>query len=332
MKKTAKRFSLKSGLLAMILACWLVPIVIVLTVAGAFFERTYSQTIEQEIDFSAQKAMEQVQSRLEETIAASKSVSYDGLIRQAYQSYTTNGDRAELYLQTNDYLRIFTRTSLYKGVIVHYWEDSVAVSAYHLTSGTTGIDLIHKFQKRLYDAGYFPANTMTATDSETVIQFAEGMAAFLVDGSWKCGYFAESYPQNLENYVVCCVPGKGERPATDTIGGISMGYFITRKAWNDPQKRAAAVEFVSQLTSDETLSTFVKTEITALKSGAVPKDLNALEQSAADCNAALTGVVGAVQDRMSAAAKDYLFSNIRRVVTGKVTPEKAIEAALKLNG
>ena len=103
-------------------------------------------------------------------------------------------------------------------------------------------------------------------------------------------------------------------------------------AWNDPQKRAAAVEFVSQLTSDETLSTFVKTEITALKSGAVPKDLNALEQSAADCNAALTGVVGAVQDRMSAAAKDYLFTNIRRVVTGKVTPEKAIEAALKLNG
>ena len=150
-KKTAKRFSLKSGLLAMILACWLIPIVIVLTVAGAFFERTYSQTIEQEIDFSAQKAMEQVQSRLEEAIAASKSVSYDGLIRQAYQSYTTNGDRAELYLQTNDYLRIFTRTSLYKGVIVHYWEDSVAVSAYHLTSGTTGIDLIHKFQKRLPD-------------------------------------------------------------------------------------------------------------------------------------------------------------------------------------
>ena len=116
------------------------------------------------------------------------------------------------------------------------------------------------------------------------------------------------------------------------IGGISMGYFITRKAWNDPQKRAAAVEFVSQLTSDETLSTFVKTEFTALKSGAVPENLNSLEQSAADCNAALTGVVGAVQDRMSAAAKDYLFTNIRRIVTGKITPEKAIEAALKLNG
>ena len=186
--------------------------------------------------------------------------------------------------------------------------------------------------KALYEAGYFPDNTLTATDAETVALFGEGEAAFLIDGSWKCGYFSGNHADNLEDYVVCCVPGKGERPATDAIGGISMGYFITRKAWNDPQKRAAAVEFVSQLTSDETLSTFVKTEFTALKSGAVPENLNSLEQSAADCNAALTGVVGAVQDRMSAAAKDYLFTNIRRIVTGKITPEKAIEAALKLNG
>ena len=150
-KKTTKRFSLKSGLLTLILVCWLVPIVIVLTVAGAFFERTYSQNMEQEIDFSAQKAMDQVQTRLEEAIASSKSVSYDGIVRQAYQNYTANGDRTELYQQTNDYLRIFTRSSMYKGVIVHFWEDSVAVSAYHLTSGTTGIDLIHKYQRSLPD-------------------------------------------------------------------------------------------------------------------------------------------------------------------------------------
>ena len=189
-----------------------------------------------------------------------------------------------------------------------------------------------KDMKTLYDAGYFPANTLSVNDSETVIQFAEGKAAFLVDGSWKCGYFAENYAQDLGDYLVCFFPGKGERPATDIIGGISMGYFISRKAWNDPRKRTAAVEFVSQLTSDETLSTFVTTEFTALKSGAVPENLNVLEQSAADCNAQLTGVVGAVQDQMSAAAKDCLFTNIRRVVTGKMTPEQAIVAALKLNG
>ena len=150
-KRTAGRLSLKSGLLAIILACWLVPIVIVLALAGVLFERTYTQNIQQEIDFSAQKAMEQVESRLEEALLSSKSVSYDGIIRDAYRDYQSGQDRAELYLQTNDYLRIFTRSSLYKGVVIHYWEDSVAVSAYHLTSGTTGIDLIHKFQRSLPD-------------------------------------------------------------------------------------------------------------------------------------------------------------------------------------
>ena len=183
----------------------------------------------------------------------------------------------------------------------------------------------------LYEAGYFPDNTLTATDAETVALFGEGEAAFLIDGSWKCGYFSENHADTLEDYVVCCVPGKGERPATDAIGGISMGYFITRKAWDDPAKQAAAVEFVSQLTSDEVLSTFVTTEVTALKNGAAPAGLNAIQQSAADCNANVTGVVGAVQDTITAEAKGDLFGNIQKVVTGQMTPAEAVESAMKLN-
>lgn len=185
--------------------------------------------------------------------------------------------------------------------------------------------------KALYEAGYFPENTLTATDAETVALFGEGEAAFLIDGSWKCGYFSENHADTLENFVVCCVPGKGERPATDAIGGISMGYFITRKAWDDPAKRAAAIEFVSQLTSDEVLSTFVTTEVTALKNGAAPAGLNAIQQSAANCNANVTGVVGAVQDTITAEAKGSLFANIQKVVTGQMTAAEAIEIAIKLN-
>ncbi len=185
--------------------------------------------------------------------------------------------------------------------------------------------------KALYEAGYFPENTLTATDAETVALFGENEAAFLIDGSWKCGYFSENHADTLENYVVSCVPGKGDRPATDAIGGISMGYFITRKAWDDPAKKAAAVEFVSQLTSDAVLSTFVTTEVTALKNGASPAGLNAIQQSAADCNANVTGVVGAVQDTITAEAKGDLFANIQKVVTGQMTAAEAVESAMKLN-
>ena len=185
--------------------------------------------------------------------------------------------------------------------------------------------------KALYEAGFFPSNTLTATDAETVAMFGEGKAAFLIDGSWKVGYFTKNYPNDLENFVVSYVPGKGERPASDAIGGISMGYFITRKAWDDPAKREAAVGFVFHMTSEEILSTFVTTEVTALVNGAAPAGLNTIQQSAADANVNITGVVGAVQDAISSEAKSDLFANIQKVVTGQMTAAQAVESAMRLN-
>ena len=185
--------------------------------------------------------------------------------------------------------------------------------------------------KDLYERGFFPKNTLTATDAETVAMFGEGEAAFLIDGSWKVGYFTGNHEDTLEDYVISYVPGKGDRKASEAIGGISMGYFITRKAWEDPAKREAAVEFVSYLTSDDVLSKFVTTEVTALVNGAKPEGLNILQQSAADANAAITGVVGAVQDTITSEAKGDLFGNIQNVVTGKMTAEEAVASAIALN-
>ena len=185
--------------------------------------------------------------------------------------------------------------------------------------------------KDLYERGYFPKNTLTASDAETVAMFGEGEAAFLIDGSWKVGYFSENHADELDNDSVSFVPAKGERKATEAIGGISMGYFITRKAWDDPAKREAAVKFVETLTSDETLSTFVTTEVTALVNGAKPAGLNALQQTAADVNAQITGVIGAVQDTITGEAKADLFGNIQKVVSGQMTAEEAVASAIALN-
>ena len=184
--------------------------------------------------------------------------------------------------------------------------------------------------KTLYELGYFPANTLTAQDAETVEMFNAGEAAFLIDGSWKVGYFTGN-AENLEDFAIAFVPGRGDRKASEAIGGISMGYFITRKAWENEATRDAAVKFVSHLTSDEVLSTVVTTEVTALKNGAKPAGLNPLQQSAADTNGQVTGIVGAVQDTLTAEARGDLFANIQNVVTGKITAEEAIVSALKLN-
>ena len=56
-----------------------------------------------------------------------------------------------------------------------------------------------------------------------------------------------------------------------------------------------------------------------------------LQQSAADANAKVTSVVGAVQDSISKEAKGSLFADVQKVVTGQMTAEEAVIAALKLN-
>ena len=92
--------------------------------------------------------------------------------------------------------------------------------------------------KELYELGYFPDNTLSATDDETFAMFVDSKAAFLIDGSWKVGGIVsacQSDPEDastldadkLANFTVTYVPGNGDRKATDLIGGLSMGYYLS---------------------------------------------------------------------------------------------------------
>ena len=45
----------------------------------------------------------------------------------------------------------------------------------------------------------------------------------------------------------------------------------------------------------------------------------------------MTAIAGAVQDLLTAEARGDLFANIQNIVTGKITAEDALAAALALN-
>jgi len=186
--------------------------------------------------------------------------------------------------------------------------------------------------KALYEAGYFPENTLTATDAETFQLFTGDKAAFLIDGSWKIGGIAEAV-DDIENFTVVNVPGKGNRKTTDEIGGLSMGYYITRKAWEDEEKRDAAVSFVSHMTSDEVVSRFAGVSATALKEGAAPdtSEFNSLQIDALDYTASFTGISPAVQDNLSAAAREPIFADMASIVNGDVDAADAVAAVLEAN-
>ncbi len=195
--------------------------------------------------------------------------------------------------------------------------------------------------KELYELGYFPENTLSATDDETFAMFTEGKAAFLIDGSWKVGGIVgacQSDPNDpatldsakLDKFDVTYVPGKGSRKATDLVGGLSSGYFITRKAWDDPAKRAAAVSFVEYLTSDEQVPKFAQHGASALKNAPEvdSSQFNSLQIKAMNMMAGTTSLTGAVQDLFAGDCRVSTFDGMPEIVTGRVAAEDAVAEGL----
>jgi len=207
--------------------------------------------------------------------------------------------------------------------------------------------------KTLYYAGFFPDNTLTAGDAETCRLMLEDKAAFLIDGSWKVGYFQTvqdiadntSDPKfadtikglklegmdfskySINNYAVAYIPAKGERKAAEIISGFSMGYYITKKAWDNPKKQKACVEFIMTMTTDDVVSAFGTLSSTALKEEKkeTPADASELIKSALAMYNGNTGSKGAVQDLVEDDPRAEFFASFASVVSNTMTPADAIK-------
>lgn len=240
------------------------------------------------------------------------------------------------------------------GDVPHYWWEYTILNhtgtADHMTiphsveeeigqAWVQGIEDI----KFLYECGYFPVNTLSATNDEILSVFVEDKAAFLADGSWRVGGIikaCQSDPddastldvEKLSNFVVTYFPGTDVRPATEIIGGFSMGYYITRKAWEDPEKREAAISFISYMTSDEVIPDFSAHTTNAL---IVPVEIekekcNSLQLSAIDMILGKTDMVGAVQDNYEGECRISTFDGMPEIVTGKVISLEAVQEGLDI--
>ncbi|MBQ7433973.1 MAG: extracellular solute-binding protein [Lachnospiraceae bacterium] len=238
------------------------------------------------------------------------------------------------------------------GNIPHYWWEFAIFNHTtvedHLTVPASIEDEIGKGWvagmediKSLYESGYFPDNTLSATDDETFAMFVDGKAAFLIDGSWKVGGIVsacQSDPDDaatldtdkLANFDVTYVPGSDTRKATDLIGGLSMGYYITKKAWDDPAKREAAVSFVSYMTSDEVVPIFAQHTASALKNAPEVDEeaFNALQIKAMSMMAGCTSLTGAVQDVFNGECRVSTFDGMPEIVTGNVSAADAVQEGL----
>ncbi len=195
--------------------------------------------------------------------------------------------------------------------------------------------------KELYELGYFPENTNSATDDETFQMFMEGKAAFLIDGSWKVGGIVSGCQTDaedastldtakLDQFDVTYVPGTDARKATDLVGGLSMGYYITRSAWENEATRDAAVSFVSHMTSDEVVPVFAQHTASALKNAPEVDEasFNSLQVKAMKMMSGCTSLTGAVQDIFAGDCRVSTFDGMPEIVTGAVSAQDAVKQGL----
>ena len=185
--------------------------------------------------------------------------------------------------------------------------------------------------KELYEKGFLSENTNTATADEVFQSFLEGKSAFYVDGSWKMGGIKEG-TDNIDNFTVTYVPGNGDRKSTDMVAGLSSGWYISRKCWEDEKKRDAAVDLIETFISDESVSKFAGTAPTALKNGVTidESSLTSLEKDALAMLKGATAVTGAVQHLLTQDERSPIFDNMPQIVEGQTDITEAVQEVLDI--
>lgn len=164
-----QKSSMRMGIIMVIVTCWLVPIVTIVTLSGVMLGSSYQQYVQQELDVSAANALHLVEIRMEEAIRDSKAVSYDGIVRDAYRGYLQNGDAAVLHSTVNDYLAAnFTGSEMYKAVYI--WFHDTNASAYVFGQGSTSMELLRRCRASV------PEIRENMADADT------GIRIFLLDG------------------------------------------------------------------------------------------------------------------------------------------------------
>lgn len=183
--------------------------------------------------------------------------------------------------------------------------------------------------KDVYEKGFFTENTNTCEADEAFQGFLQDKAAFYVDGSWKMGGIRDN-SDNIDNFTVTFVPGQNERKTTDIISGLSSGWYISRKVWDDPEKQKAAVDLVEAFINTETVSDYAGTATTALKDGAQIDEskLNSLEKDALAMLKSVTATTGACQDLCTEDQRAPIFTNMPQIVEGQMQISDAIQQVI----
>ncbi len=189
--------------------------------------------------------------------------------------------------------------------------------------------------KDLYDMGAFPDDTNSTTEETVKLLFNEGKAAMLVSGTWHPGSIPveDETGKLVTQDKVTIMPfpmhpdGKG---TPGIVGGWNGGFYISKKAWEDPDKRDYVVKLVQAHTSSEAISNY-----TGKDTGGVSPDTSVPVPDVSDRPLVDKGFkfwaeysknhADPAADHMKSDPKNILYQGLTKIVKGELTPEELLK-------
>lgn len=172
--------------------------------------------------------------------------------------------------------------------------------------------------RRLYTIGAFAEDVNATTEAATSQMFRDKKAAMQIDGSW----FANGLPSgNMDTTIVMPLPAYAENADPDAfIGGVTMGFYLSRSAWEDTEKRDAAVELLAYLSTGENAGALGDY-------GFKGKLLESAYAMLSNTDAMYTPF----QDEMLKEAREYWFSKVAGIADGTVEPAQMWEEVIAMD-
>ncbi len=170
------RFSLKWRMIQMLLICWVMPVVLVALIGGAYLHQSLKVQSMERLSLSVEGAVSLATMRLDAAIAASRATSYVGTVRDAWTQYKSDGDTMVLYDTTRSYLeqQYQTDEEFYSTILVFTSMDDNPI--YVVNGSIGGTDRVRDDMDEIWAT----ASAISETLDTSITFFSAGERVFMV--------------------------------------------------------------------------------------------------------------------------------------------------------
>jgi two-component system sensor histidine kinase YesM len=124
MERGKKGVSLKHGLIGLIIVCWVLPVLLILTLTSYFIRNNLQIRIDETIETSVTNAIDMTKANIDSALAASRAASYDNVIQRAWTQFQEDADGVALYGSVTEYLsQQYSYDENFRGVMLYFVSD-----------------------------------------------------------------------------------------------------------------------------------------------------------------------------------------------------------------